>query len=185
MILEAIITTTNDDGSANVSPMGPLVDGDPADGFELRPFETSRTFSNLQQRPFGVLHVTDDVMLFARAAIGKLNKLPAMRPANGNDAAFVIDDACRRYEFEAIYFEVSEPRKNIRCKAVAAGRQRDFWGFNRAKHAVLEAAILATRINFLPLEEIQRQFISLRTIVDKTGSLVEDEAMQLLEEFVK
>jgi len=184
MILEAIITTTNDDGSVNVSPMGPFVESDPSDGFELRPFETSRTFANLQARPFGVLHVTDDVMLFAKAAIGKLDEVPAVRNAEVNEGAFILKDACRWIEFEAVYFETSEPRKNIRCKAIAAGRQRDFWGFNRGKNAVLEAAILATRVNFLPIEEINRQYESLRVIVDKTGGKTEDEAMKLLEEFV-
>ena len=185
MILEAIITTTNDDGSVNVSPMGPFVESDPADGFELRPFETSRTYANLQQRPFGVLHVTDDVMLFSKAAIGELEEVPAVRSAEVNRGAFVLEEACRWIEFEAVYFETSEPRKNIRCKAIAAGRQRDFFGFNRGKHAVLEAAILATRIDFLPAEEIARQFESLRVIVDKTGGEAEDEAMKLLEQFVR
>lgn len=184
MILEAIITTTNDDGSVNVSPMGPFTESDPTDGFELRPFETSRTFANLQQRPFGVLHVTDDVMLFAKAAIGKLDEVPAVRSAEVNGAAFILEDACRWIEFEAVYFETSEPRKNIRCKPIAAGRRRDFWGFNRAKNAVLEAAILATRVSFLPAEEIARQFESLRVIVDKTGGETELEAMTLLEQFV-
>lgn len=184
MILEAIITTTNDDGSVNVSPMGPFVDSDPLDGFELRPFETSRTFANLQQRPFGVLHVTDDVMLFAKAAIGKLDEPPPVRGAEVNQQAFILEDACRWIEFEATYFETSEPRKNIRCKAIAAGRNRDFWGFNRAKHSVLEAAILATRVNFLPAEEICRQFESLQVIVDKTGGQTERDAMEILADFV-
>ena len=184
MILEAIVTTTNSDGSINVSPMGPLIEQDPSDGFELRPFETSRTFANLQQRPFGVLHVTDDVLLFAKAAIGKLTRLPKSRAAEKNESAFVLEDACRWYEFEAVYFETSEPRKNVRCEVVAAGRQRDFWGFNRAKHSVLEAAILATRIDFLPAAEIDRQYELLRVIVDKTGGEVEKEAMTLLEQFI-
>ena len=184
MILESIITTTNDDGSVNVSPMGPFVENDPVDGFELRPFETSRTFENLQQRPFGVLHVTDDVMLFAKSAIGKLSEIPQVRPAEVNQSGFILENACRWIEFEAIYFESSEPRKNIRCKQVAAGRHRDFWGFNRGKNAVLEAAILATRIDFLPAEEIARQFESLRVVVDKTGGASELEAMSLLEQFV-
>ena len=184
MILEAIITTTNEDGSVNVSPMGPLVESDPTDGFELRPFETSRTFANLQQRPFGVLHVTDDVTLFAKAAIGKLDSVPAVRSAEVNKGAFILEGACRWIEFEAVYFETSEPRKNIRCKAIAAGRLRDFFGFNRGKNAVLEAAILATRIDFLPAEETAKQFESLRVIVDKTGGSIEKEAMSLLEQFV-
>ncbi len=185
MILEAIITTTNEDGSVNVSPMGPLVENDVTDGFELRPFETSRTFANLRQRPYGVLHVTDDVMLFAKAAIGKLNELPPLKSAEVNANAFILEDACRWYEFEAVYFETSEPRKNIRCQTIAAGRQRDFWGFNRAKNAVLEAAILATRVDFLPAEEIARQYESLRMIVDKTGGDHEHDAMTLLEQFVE
>ena len=147
MILEAIVTTTNADGGVNVSPMGPLIENGPGEGFELRPYETSRTFANLQQRPFGVLHVTDDVLLFAKTAIGKLTETPPVRSAEKNDAAFILEGACRWYEFKAVYFETSEPRKNIRCEVVAAGRQRDFWGFNRARHAVLEAAILATRID--------------------------------------
>jgi hypothetical protein len=184
MILEAIVTTTNADGSVNVSPMGPLIDKDPSDGFELRPFETSRTFANLQQRPFGVLHITDDVLLFAKAAVGRLSEPPMCRSAEKNESAFILEGACRWYEFKAVYFETSEPRKNVRCEVVAAGRHRDFWGFNRAKHSVIEAAILATRIDFLPAAEIDRQFESLRIIVDKTGGEVEKEAMNLLEQFV-
>ena len=185
MILEAIITTTNDDGSMNVSPMGPLIDKDPTDGFELRPFDTSRTFANLQQRPFGVLHVTDDVMLFALAAIGQLEELPEARSAEKNDQGFILNNACRWYEFEAVFFDTTQPRKNIRCKTVASGRQRDFWGFNRAKSAVLEAAILATRVNFLPAGEIESQLPRLKTIVEKTGGQQEKDAFALLETFVK
>ena len=184
MILEAIITTTNSDGTVNVSPMGPFVESDPSCGFELRPYETSTTFANLQEHPFGVLHVTDDVMLFAKAAIGKLVEVPPTKSAEVQDSSFILTDSCRWYEFEAVYFETSEPRKNIRCKSIAAGRIRDFWGFNRAKHAVLEAAILATRINFLPIEEIARQFESLNVIVGKTGGEQEHAAMKLLTEFV-
>ena len=37
----------------------------------------------------------------------------------------------------------------IVADVVDSGRLRDFFGFNRAKHAVIEAAILATRIDFL------------------------------------
>lgn len=184
MILEAIITTTNDDGSMNVSPMGPWIENDPADGFELRPFDTSRTFANLQQRPAGVLHVTDDVMLFAQAAIGQLKELPAARPAEKVDG-FILQDACRWYEFEAVFFDTTQPRKNIRCQTIASGRQRDFWGFNRAKFAVLEAAILATRVNFLPLGEIEGQLPRLKTIVEKTGGDPEKAAFALIERFVE
>ena len=61
---------------------------------------------------------------------------------------------------------------------------RDFWGFNRGKHAVLEAAILATRLDFLPAQEIEEQYIRLATIVNKAGGAKEKSAFQLLSNFV-
>ena len=67
---------------------------------------------------------------------------------------------------------------------VDQGRLRDFFGFNRAKHAVLEAAILATRIHFLPREQIDNSFAELRVIVDKTASEQEFQAFELLERYV-
>ena len=64
---------------------------------------------------------------------------------------------------------------------VHAGRTRDFFGFNRAKHAVVEAAILATRFHILPLAEVAAEFKKLRVIVGKTGGPDEHAAMDLLE----
>ena len=58
---------------------------------------------------------------------------------------------------------------------------REFFGFNRAKHAVIEAAILATRFHLLPADEIEAEFRKLRVIVDKTGGDAEHEAMAFLE----
>lgn len=53
---------------------------------------------------------------------------------------------------------------------------REFFGFNRAKHAVLEAAILATRIGLLPRSEIESEFERLAVIVKKTGGQQEHQA---------
>ncbi len=38
--------------------------------FVLRPFRTSTTYRNLKAHGEGVLHITDDVLLLARTAIG-------------------------------------------------------------------------------------------------------------------
>ncbi len=182
MILESIVTTLNEDGSANVSPMGPNVTHN-FDRFELRPFNTSRTFANLKRTRTGVLHVTDDVQLFARAAIGQLEPLPEFflaKKVNGQ----VIADSCRWYEFEVDYIDETGPRMNLNCRTLHAGRNRDFWGFNRAKHAVLEAAIMATRLEFLPADVIREQFTRLHTTIAKTGGPQEIDAFEMLCEFV-
>jgi hypothetical protein len=64
---------------------------------------------------------------------------------------------------------------------VRSGRIRDFFGFNRGKHAVIEAAILATRVAILPRSEIDEQWTRLRSWVDKTGGPNERAAMDFLE----
>ena len=46
MILEGIVTTLNDDGSVNISPMGPIIDSK-LDVFVFRPYQTSTTYKNL------------------------------------------------------------------------------------------------------------------------------------------
>ncbi len=69
----------------------------------------------------------------------------------------------------------------IEAEVVHMDRHRDFWGFNRAKHAVVEAAILATRMHLIPHDEIAAEFRKLRVIVTKTGGPAEFEAMDFLE----
>jgi hypothetical protein len=78
----------------------------------------------------------------------------------------------------------SEQRVRIEAEVVHAGRLRDFFGFNRAKHAVVEAAILATRTDFLPLDEIEAEYRKLAVLVEKTGGPQEHEAFTLLCEHV-
>ena len=63
--------------------------------------------------------------------------------------------------------------------------RREFIGFNRARHAVLEAAIYATRLHLLPRETIEGEFERLQVIVDKTAGDAEREAMSLLTEFIR
>jgi len=68
---------------------------------------------------------------------------------------------------------------------VHQGFRREFLGFNRARHAVLEAAILATRTHLLPAGQIRDEFARLQVIVDKTAGPREREAMALLTEYVR
>ena len=75
----------------------------------------------------------------------------------------------------------STARVSIEAEVVCSGCTRDFFGFNRAKHAIVEAAILTTRLHFLPLAEVAAEFRKFRVIVGKTGGPAEQEAMDLLE----
>jgi hypothetical protein len=182
VILEAIVTTVSDgDGALNVAPMGPKVEPGMR-RFLLRPFRTSTTYRNLKAHGEGVLHVTDDVLLLARAAIGAEFEA-ATRPADIVKGHILID-SCRYYEFRVIDLDDREERTTVVVETVAEGRLRDFFGLNRAKHAVVEAAILATRTEFLPLEEILGDYRRLAPLVEKTGGPAEHEAFALLSRHV-
>jgi hypothetical protein len=183
MILEGIVTTINADGSLNIAPMGPIVEGDFA-AFLLRPYQTSTTYQNLKRNPFGVFHVVDDALLLARAAVDCWEDLPATFPAS-HISGKVLEAACRWYEFEVETLDDEEPRTNIKVRVVHAGHIKEFFGWNRAKHAVLEAAILATRVHLLSEAEIQEQIERLRIPIEKTAGPREREAFDLLNRYVQ
>ena len=179
MILEGLVTTLDSDGSPHLAPMGPRVEADFA-RFTLRPFPSSNTYKNLLEHPEGVLHITDDALLLAKAAIGAIDEFPPVHPAE-RVRGVVLDDSCRHFEFVVTSIDDSTERVTIEAEVVHAGRTRDFFGFNRAKHSVVEAAILATRLHLLPLAEVAAEFKKLRAIVGKTGGPAEHAAMDLLE----
>jgi uncharacterized protein len=182
MILEGIVTTVSADGTVNVAPMGPQV-GAGFERFVLRPYRTAQTYRNLKAHGEGVLHVTDDVLLLARAAVGTVEPPPKLFAA-ARVRGHVLADACRYYEFRVAALDDREERTRIEAEVVGAGRLRDFFGFNRAKHAVVEAAILATRTAFLPHDEIAAELTRLAVLVDKTGGDQERQAFDFLRGFV-
>ena len=188
MILEGVVTTVAAGGAVNVAPMGPLVEppgpGRDLERFVLRPFRTAQTYANLKAHGEGVLHVTDDVLLLARAAIGRLEPPPPLVPAE-RVRGWVLRDACRYYEFRVTACDDRAERARLDAEVVRAGRLRDFFGFNRAKHAVVEAAILATRTALLPAGEVAAEFRRLAVLVEKTGGPQEQEAFALLREYVQ
>ena len=180
MILEAIVTTRNQDSSVNVAPMGPNV-ADGLESFDLKPFNSSTTFTNLKRERCGCLNISDDVGLFAAAITHQPIPGP-FEPASAVDSVF-LKSAARVYEFDVVWIDESQPRTVIKCETKRVHRIRDLFGFNRAKHAVIEAAILASRLDFLPAEHVAEQFQSLATIVQKTGSQQELDAFESLEQF--
>ena len=97
----------------------------------------------------------------------------------------VLAGACRYQEFRVTAADDSGPRVRLAAEVVHTGRLRDFFGFNRAKHAVLEAAILATRTAFLPADEIAAEYRRLAVPVAKTGGPAEKEAFALLEAHIQ
>ena len=174
MIVETIVTSMAPDGAINFAPMG--VEWS-EDALVLKPFLETTTFRNVSGSGVAVVNLTDDVMLFAQAAISS-PQYPSF-PAEVVRGV-VLEAACSWRELEVVSVDDSPPRSRLETRVVHRGRRREFIGFNRARHAVLEAAILATRTHLLPAEQIRSEFEKLQIIVDKTAGPREREAMALL-----
>lgn len=182
MIIETLLTSLDPAGTLNCAPMG-VEWGEEA--IVIKPFLETVTFRNLQATRAAVINLTDDALLFAQAVTHHPGaEHPATVPAE-RIAGRVLESACSWRELEVIRIDDTPPRSRIETRVVHRGARREWSGFNRAKHAVLEAAILATRTHLIQAEEIRREFERLRVIVDKTAGPREQEAMALLEGWVR
>jgi uncharacterized protein len=179
VIIETIVTSMDPEGAVNFAPMG-VEWGE--ERIVLKPFLETTTFRNVSGSRAAVINLTDDVMLFAQGAISSPS-FPALPAAVVRGV--VLEAACSWREVEVLSIDATPPRSRIETRVVHRGARREFLGFNRARHAVLEAAIFATRTHLLPAEQIRSEFERLQVIVDKTAGPREQEAMALLTEYVR
>jgi hypothetical protein len=179
VILETIVTTVAEDGAVNCAPMG-VEWGE--DTIILKPFLETATYRNVLATRAAVVNLVDDVRVFARAAISnpQYPTVPAVVIQG-----VVLADCCSWREVEVRSIDSTPPRSRIETAVVHRGSRREFIGFNRARHAVLEAAIHVTRLHLLPRAFIDSELARLQVIVDKTAGPQEIEAMMLLTEHVR
>lgn len=182
MIIETLLTSLDAAGTVNCAPMG-VEWGE--ETIVIKPFLETVTFRNLIATGTAVINLTDDVLLFAQAVTGhSAASSPASLPAQVVRGA-VLEIAASWREVVVVSVDDTPPRSRIVTRVVHQGVRREFLGFNRARHAVLEAAILATRTHLIAPEEIRRDYERLRLIVDKTAGPRELEAMALLEAYLR
>jgi hypothetical protein len=178
VIVESIVTTVSPDGAVNVAPMGVEWGDDSGGGIiVLKPFLETATYRNVSATRIAVVNLVDDVRVFARAAIS--NPVYPTEPA-AVVRGVVLADCCSWREVEVRSIDSTPPRSRIETGVVHRGTRREFIGFNRARHAVLETAIYATRLHMLPRPFILEELARLQVIVDKTAGPAEFEAMALL-----
>lgn len=176
MIIESIVTTVDAEGRVNCAPMG-VEWGD--ETIVLKPFLETATYRNVVATQAAVVNLIDDARVFARAAIS--NPEYPTRPATAVRGVVLVD-GCSWRELTVRSIDNTPPRSRIEMAVVHRGVTREFIGFNRARHAVLEAAIYATRLHLLSREFIESEMARLQVIVDKTAGPDEQEAMALLAE---
>ncbi len=179
MIRETIVTTVGADGRVHLAPLGIIADGE---GFILAPFHPSTTLENLRVVPFAVANYTDDVRVFAGCLTGRRDW-----PVTASDKVPVARLAGALAHAELAVTRVSEDarRPRFHCRVVHRVSHAPFEGLNRAKVAVVEAAILVSRLDFLPRDKVEREIDYLRIAVEKTAGAAEQEAWGWLMEKIR
>lgn len=176
MILETIVTTMNREGGVHIAPFGITVE---PDALVIAPFRPSTTLRNLEQAGVAVINLTDDVRVFAGCLTGRRDwpTRPATRVAGA-----VLENALAHREVEVAEHVDDAERPRFRCRVVHEETHAPFRGFNRAQAAVIEAAVLVSRLHILPMEKIDREVAYLSIAVEKTAGPREREAWDWLME---
>jgi hypothetical protein len=179
MIRETVLTTINGEGRVHIAPIGIISDGD---GWIVAPFRPSATLDNLKALPFAVANYTDDVRIFAGCIVGRHEW-----PTTASDHVPVprLADALAHAELAVVGVTEGEQRTRFRCAVVGRGSHAPFEGFNRAKAAVIEAAILVSRLHMLPREKIEAEIAYLEIAVAKTAGAHEAEAWSWLMDAIR
>ena len=181
-LIETVVTTTGPDGVVNCAAMG-VRWGD--EELVFWPFDATRTLRNLRVRGEAVVHLTDDVLLFVEAALG--HPRPAMHPASVIDGSVIGDANAWREVIVTAITPTSDdtPRSEVRARVVASGTgTRQPLGLCRARHAAVEASILASRLKWLGAEHVRAELARLQELVDKTAGPRERAAMDYVRRHV-
>lgn len=181
-LIETVVTTTGSDGVVNCAAMG-VRWGE--EELVFWPFDATRTLRNLRFHGEAVVHLTDDVLLFVHAALGRPR--PAMRAAKMVSGA-VIDEANSWREVVVTEITPTDdglPRSRVRARVVASGTgARQPLGLCRARHAAVEASILASRLRWLGADRVWAELAPLQELADKTAGPRERAAMEYVRRYV-
>lgn len=169
-IVETIVTTESASGDVHMAPLGLIEDGP---HWIIAPFKPSRTLDNLRAVPRAIASHTDDVRVFAGAVTGR-KSWPLSPVPSGHGHR--LDDAVSHWELQVARVIEDEQRPRFVCELVRAEVHQPWEGFTRAKAAVLECAVLVTRLHMLPAEKVEAELKYLEIAISKTAGARELEA---------
>ena len=162
-IREAVIATLDGVGAPHLTPLGYRQRGECV---LLAPFHPSQTLANLRASGAAVLNFTDDVRVIAGCLTGRRAwpTVPAERIAVPR-----LADALAHWELEVIDVRDDAQRPEFTCRVIVERMHAPFTGFNRAQAAVIEAAVLVSRLDWLEPDAVVDELLRLRVAVDKTA----------------
>jgi uncharacterized protein len=170
VIYETVVTSVSPDGVPHLAPMGVRYQqGDVI----LMPFRPSTTHDNIVASGLAVLNIVVDTRVFAGCVTGRRDW--PMRPAE-HISGMRLQAALSHVELRLADRSDDMQRPRLRMARVHEVQHAPFVGFNRAQAAVLEAAILVSRLHLLPADKVSDELRYLQIAIDKTAGAAELEA---------
>jgi len=177
-IFETVVTTQSTDGVPHVAPMGVRYQGE---RIVLMPFKPSTTLANILATRHAVLNLITDTRVFAGCVTGR-RQWP-LRPAE-KMAGQRLACALHHVELRLDEHVDDAQRPVLRMARVHEASHGVFLGMNRAQAAVVEGAVLVSRLHMLPPEKIDAEMAYLQIAIDKTAGPGEHEAWGWLQQAV-
>jgi len=178
-IFEAVVSTQSAQGVAHVAPMGVRYIGGQV---LLMPFRPSTTHDNILATGNAVLNRVVDGRVFAGCVTGRRQwpLLAAERIAGQRLAA-----ALSHVELQLLRHDGHAQRPTLWLAPLHEVQHAPFLGLNRAQAAVLEGAVLVSRLHLLPADKVASEMAYLQIAIDKTAGPAEHEAWGWLSEAVR
>ena len=179
MIFETIIITVNAAQEPHITPFGIKHEGE---FIVISPYRPSVTLDNILTTKHAVMNLTDDVRVFA----GALTNRKAWNLLQANKIeGFRLTDCLAHVELKLVAVREDVTRPQLVMKKIAEFNHKAFVGFNRAQAAVIELAVLVSRLDMLPREKVKAELAYLQIAIDKTAGEREREAWAWLIEKIE
>lgn len=170
MIFETIITSVDLEGNSHITPFGVVHEND---AIIISPYKPSKTLDNILATKSAVMNLTDDVRVFA-GALTQQNNWPLVAADNIENVR--LEDCLAHTELVLSVIRDDVERPQLVMSKVKEVNHYPFHGFNRAQAAVVELAVLVSRLHMLPRGKVETELAYLQIAIDKTAGDREKEA---------
>lgn len=190
MIFETIITSVDFAGEPHIAPFGVRYEGDLV---IIAPYKPSTTLNNVLATKCAVMNLADDVRVFAAAVTNrkianrKIGRLVPINTASqvNKTQGFRLAGCLAHVELELVELRDDAVRPQLIMQQVAEFNHKPFAGFNRAQAAVIELAVLVSRLRILPKDKIMFEIEYLKIAMEKTAGEREMQAWSWLTEAIE
>ena len=179
VIFETVVTSVSPQGKPHVAPMG--VRFQPG-VVVLMPFVPSMTLANILATRHAVLNIVLDTRVFAGCVTGR-KEWPTLPTEKINGVWLACALSHVELKLESMNDDDAQ-RPVLRMARVHEVSHAPYVGFNRAQAAIIEGAVLVSRLHMLSAAKIDSEMAYLQIAISKTAGPEEHEAWGWLQEAV-